>query len=905
MTISTGSKLGPYEVSSVLGAGGMGVVYRARDERIGRDVAIKVLPDSFSANEERRRRFEQEARAAGGLNHPNLVTIYDIGDHDGAPFLVMELLEGESLREKLEDDANVRIPSRKAADYAAQIAHGLAAAHDKGIVHRDLKPENIFVTNDGRVKILDFGLAKLETAEAADGLTDQKTAQRDTAPGAVMGTVGYMSPEQVRGRQVDHRTDIFAFGAILYEMLSGSRTFGGESSADTMSAILNEDPPELSGEGLPIPQALDRIVHRCLEKNREERFHSAHDLALSLEVLSGGSTTSGSRVVIEDGARSSMRRNTIMTLGVAVLVVGAFYAGRVLRSESVTATSDALVEPRLTQLTFQRGVEANPSVSPDGGSIVYSSIVGRGNSDIFVLRVGGENPVNLTSDSTEADVQPMFSPDGSRIAYANIGTDAPGIYVMGATGEARRRLTEFGGDPSWYPDGSAIVFSSEPVFDPKNRFGIAKLWRVDATTSEVIEIDIGGGDGVQPRISPDGRRIAFWGLPQGTGKRVIYTIPVEGGTPVAITTDESFNWNPAWAPNGDRLFFVSDRGGTMNLWQVAIDKDTGQKSGPFEAVTIGGQLNGEMSISADGAIVFTTGPVAESLKRHPVDSKLNLVGPPEEIYSGSRDLWSLDPSWDGDWVVIGAFDDREDLFVASADGSQFRRLTNDGFKDRMPRWGHDSESIFFYSDRSGRYGVWSVRRDGSGLKQLTRSDGDGLGIPVPSPDGTSIAYWVTDDPARFAALSELSKPLGEDNEVWFPALDDRIGFQPEAWSNDGKRIAGVGMFDNSIPVGVWFCDVEEMKCRKLTDDGMVVGWLPDGERLAVRGERSDRLEIVNVESMDVTEGMALPEGVTRPRLGNRDVVLSADGRWVWIIEADDQRDIWMLDYRTADVVETR
>ena len=287
MSLSAGMRLGPYEILGQIGAGGMGEVYRARDPRLGREVAIKVLPASFSADPDRLRRFEQEARAAGVLNHPNITAVYDIGSVDGAPYVVQELLEGETLRAAL---AGGRLAQRKAIDYATQIAHGLAAAHGKGIIHRDLKPENLFVTTDGRVKILDFGLAKLTQAEGATSeATSLPTETRGTEPGVVLGTLGYMSPEQVRGRPADARSDIFSFGAILYEMLSGKRAFHGDSAADTMSAILREDPPELSMTNQNMTPGLERIVRHCLEKSPDQRFHSAHDLAFDIEALSGTS----------------------------------------------------------------------------------------------------------------------------------------------------------------------------------------------------------------------------------------------------------------------------------------------------------------------------------------------------------------------------------------------------------------------------------------------------------------------------------------------------------------------------------------------------------------------------------------------------------------------------------------
>jgi eukaryotic-like serine/threonine-protein kinase len=298
MPLGSGIKLGPYEILSTLGAGGMGEVYRARDARLDRVVAIKVLPASFSADSDRLQRFAQEARAVAALNHPNILSIFDIGNQDGAPYVVCELLEGETLRDRLR---NGPLSLRKSIDHALQIANGLFAAHEKGIVHRDLKPENIFLTNTGRVKILDFGLAKLTRPEASSDSADAPTIQAATEPGAVMGTVGYMSLEQVRGKPAANRSDIFAFGAILYEMLSGKRAFYGDTSADTMSAILKEDPLEPSETDRHVPPGLDRIVRQCLEKNPAQRFQSAGDLAFGLEALTDASSTtkSGAQAAVQ------------------------------------------------------------------------------------------------------------------------------------------------------------------------------------------------------------------------------------------------------------------------------------------------------------------------------------------------------------------------------------------------------------------------------------------------------------------------------------------------------------------------------------------------------------------------------------------------------------------------------
>jgi len=323
VALASGTKLGDYQVKSLLGSGGMGEVYRARDARLGRDVAIKVLPALLSADSERLRRFEHEARAAAALNHPNILAVFQMGTYEGAPYLVSELLEGETLREQLNRG---RLSVRKAIDYGVQIARGLGAAHEKGIVHRDLKPENLFVTKDGRVKILDFGLAKLTQQQSSSG-HDAPTLTAETEAGVVMGTVGYMSPEQVRGQTADHRADIFAFGAILYEMLAGKRAFQKPTSPETMSAILNEDPPGISQVAANIPPALQRVVHRCLEKNPEQRFQSASDLAFALDALSdsGGSAHSATAARIATGAGKRWKAIVAAAVAVLALSVGGYF----------------------------------------------------------------------------------------------------------------------------------------------------------------------------------------------------------------------------------------------------------------------------------------------------------------------------------------------------------------------------------------------------------------------------------------------------------------------------------------------------------------------------------------------------------------------------------------------------
>src|SRR5271156_2450113 len=365
MALPGGTKLGPYEIVAPIGAGGMGEVYRAKDTRLGRDVAIKVLPEGFARDADRLRRFEQEARAVAALNHPNILAIHDIGEYNGAPFLVSELLEGHSLREELNSGA---LPTRRAVEDASQIAQGLAAAHDKGIVHRDLKPENVFVTKDGRLKILDFGLAKLAKLQtAADEDATLGAAAQETSPGTVLGTVGYMSPEQVRGEAADARSDIFALGSILYEMLSVQRAFRRDTSAETMTAILKEDPPEISTLSKPIAPALERIVRRCLEKKPQQRFQSARDLAFSLEGLSGTTSATAAHAALASPEKPG--RKWLMPLAAGLLLLIAVGAAGWFFGRGTGSTAPPLYH----QLTFERGLVFAARFAPDGRSIYYSA----------------------------------------------------------------------------------------------------------------------------------------------------------------------------------------------------------------------------------------------------------------------------------------------------------------------------------------------------------------------------------------------------------------------------------------------------------------------------------------------------------------------------------------------------
>ena len=540
MTLAAGSRLGPYEILSPLGAGGMGEVYRARDPRLGRDVAIKVLPASFSQDADRLRRFEQEAKAAGLLNHPNITAVHDIGRAgDGAPYVVQELLEGETLRASL---AGGRLPQRKTIDYAIQIARGLAAAHDKGIVHRDLKPDNVFVTTDGRVKILDFGLAKLTHTEERGPATSLPTASAGTEPGVVMGTLGYMSPEQVRGKAADARSDLFALGAILYEMLSGKRAFQGDSAADTMSAILREDPPDLSVTNASVSPELERVVRHCLEKSPDQRFHSAHDVAFALETMSGASAPR-----LEASKRRIPVRLSpgVFAAVIAALALGAFAGMWIGRPHAA---------PHLTfhRLTFRRGPIWNARFASDGNTIIYSaSYDGRQKPELFSTRL--DTPESLTLTVSDQWIQAIsrtgemlvLNPSRYSTGYSIIGT----LSQAPLSGIASRELLEDVGGADWSPDGSNIALVHATDWRYRLEYPVGKT--LYQTTGWIS----------YPRVSPKGDAVAFLDHPVfGDDRGSVALVDLTGKK-----TTMSENWESvqglAWAPSGDEIWFTSSGAG--------------------------------------------------------------------------------------------------------------------------------------------------------------------------------------------------------------------------------------------------------------------------------------------------------------------------------------------------------
>ena len=554
MALASGTKLGPYEIQSALGAGGMGEVYRAKDTRLDRAVAIKVLPESVANDTDRLRRFQQEAKTVAALSHPNIMAIHDIGTHDGSPFLVSEFLEGETLRQKIEAGP---LPQRRGIDYALGIALGLAAAHDKGVFHRDLKPENIFITRDERVKILDFGLAKLVRPE--EGQTEVTLTTPATLPGMVMGTVGYMSPEQVKGKPSDARSDIFSFGAVLYEMLTGKRAFKRDTSAETMTAILREEPPELSDTGWQGPLALQRILRRCLEKAPERRFQSASDLAFAIESLSGSSSalvaTSGTSSAVTPSLDSPAAKRSWMPWAAAfagaLLLAAVWFFGH---------ASSARPPLKYTRLTYQQGYVSNARFARDGQTVVYSA---QWNNDpLQVYTVRKEFPQSTKVDLPSATLLALSASGDMEIA---VDTTYNSWFTTGTMAEAQMT----GGTPraqekevlaaDYAPDGKTLAFVREANRKVQLAFPAGKV------------LYSGSGYMDYVRVSPSGKEVAFIEHPVYGDDRGWVSIVDEAGHHRQLTQEFATTQGLAWSPKGDEIWFTaSEAGADRQVYGVSM-----------------------------------------------------------------------------------------------------------------------------------------------------------------------------------------------------------------------------------------------------------------------------------------------------------------------------------------------
>ena len=829
VTLMPGTRLGDYEVKGLLGSGGMGEVFRAHDSRLGRDVAIKVLPSFLSRDHDRLRRFEQEARAAAALNHPNILAVFQMGTYEEAPYLVSELLEGNTLRGLL---LRGRLPVRKAIDYGIQIARGLAAAHEKGIVHRDLKPENLFVTRDGRVKILDFGLAKLTQSHLAPS-HNVPTATEGTEPGVVLGTVGYMAPEQVKGSATDHRCDIFAFGAILYELLTGKRAFQKPTSAETMSAILNEEPSSISQIIPNLPAALARVLHRCLEKNPEQRFQSASDLAFALDALSdsGGSTGIG---IAHEGPRKSY------LWALAAVVLCAFTVSAILffiRSPNATPT------PALTRLTWDSGLTTDPALSPDGKLLAYASDrSGEGYLDIYVQQVGGGEPLRLTHGPRD-NREPAFSPDGTRIAFRSEQDDT--VYLVSTLGGSARRLAQGAHRPQFSPDGKLIAYSSA------GDIGGPSLSIPGQDRIYVVSSDGGAPKQIRPDFvsaayatwSPDGQHLIFLGNPdlsKSPEETIDWYVTSLSGGPVTKTGAleitrrvklegglQVYPWvlvTPVWESNGRGLVFSARHGDTTNLWRIAISPQTWKVTGLPQQLTYGSALEASPSVGSNAGVArvaFSSANETTSVFSLLINANQGkALGQPQLLTSNASGSTEASLSHDGSRVVfVSLRPDSQEVWMKNLQTGQESALTSGGSVKYTPIFSPDGSQISFAESQS--WNVYVMPSAGGAAEMVCKGCGE---VTDWSPDGKHIMgntvdgqAWLLDVPSWHR--SDLL-PAGHWNATNFFSPDNHwFTFEEHGPGYDRVYIAPLTRLP--VPENSWIA----------INDLFNAVWSPDGNLL--------------------------------------------------------------------------
>jgi len=843
--LTSGVHLGPYEIYSLLGAGGMGEVYRGRDPRLGRDVAIKVLPSNASTDPGRLQRFEQEARAAAALNHPNILAVYDVGVHDGVPYIVSELLEGQTLRDCLSKGP---IPVRTALDYAVQIAQGLAAAHERGIVHRDLKPDNVFVTSHARVKILDFGLAKLIDQEST-GLVSSvlPTSPPGTSPGLVLGTTGYMSPEQVRGELVDRRTDIFALGVVLYEMLTGRRAFVRETVPETMTAILRDDTPDIHNSNPQVSSSLDQLLRRCLDKDPARRFQSTQDLAFALSTAGTASTSSGAAVTMAPAtAPEPVRGRSYVALAataVVALALGAILA-TAFRPQAVTPTAALRrltislpdTEPLAPAGTAPLGLERTAiAISPDGSRVVYVAL--RNGMRQLVVR-DLERFESRPIRGTEGAYSPFFSPDGTSVGFFSQSS--------------LKKVSLLGGDPvtvtearqarsgGWLPDGSIVFgnFEGSVLLQvPPTGSGS----RTVATTSYAFQgvaplpvsthvlIDIRAG------ANPDLNTIEVVAIADGARK-----VLVQGGT------------HPVYAEG--RLLFM--RGGA--LFAVPFDIDRLEVTGTPLVVLEGIRTEtvgaGQVGISRDGTLVYIDGTPA--WEGTPVmvtrDGKSQPLGAPKQVYGS----FALSP--DGRRAAFQVVGSTADVWVFEIGRGTFTRLTQTG-RNGAPIWSPDGHQIAYNSNQDGNSSIMARPSDGSGIETPLWTDPKLRCVPYSwSPDGKTLAAGCSTEESGNEDLYMLT--LGGSPSAT-PFVNTPFSDWDGRFSPDGKWIAYISDSSGQYEVYVRPFSGPGSQWQISTGGGEEPVWSRDGKEIFYRnGTKWMAVDVKSVPGFSATPPRLLFSG---------------------------------------------
>jgi eukaryotic-like serine/threonine-protein kinase len=864
MELAPGQKLGPYEILSPLGAGAMGEVYRAHDPQLNRDVAIKVLSELASSEPDSLRRFEQEARAAAALNHPNILAIYQMGTYEGAPYLVSELLEGQTLQESLRIGP---LPLRKAIDYGVQIANALSAAHEKGIVHRDLKPGNLFCTRDGRIKILDFGLAKLRPSEDAAHL-----APTITMHGVVWGTPGYMSPEQVRAQATDHRSDIFAFGAILYEMVIGMRAFEKTTTADTMSAVLNEEPPSISQVAPNTPVALQMIVSRCLEKKPEHRFQSASDLAFALRALSDSTTSSSTGFY---GKKPELPRGLgFLTAGAALVILG----GSILAYFWLRTPP----EPRVSNYVQLTHDGQQKSLIGTDGSRLYLGL-GIGSSGSFTahgvaeMSVSGGEPRTISITPSPDMVPVDLSPDGTELlAVDGRGSPPKGpLWSLPLVGGSPRRLGDtIGQTAAWSPDGKMLAYAN-----------LSDLYLAKADGAESRKLVSANGNVKHIVWSPDGGHLRF-DTTESTGdlgQQLVWEVSVLGTDRHRLFEglhDPPDECCGRWSADGNYFIFQSN-GQIWTLLQESRFFHTEPKPIPLTSSPL--SLSSPLP-SRDGKRLFVIGQTYRGeLMRY--DSKSGQFSP----FLGGISAEYLDFSKDGQWAAYVSYPEGS-LWRSKVDGSERRQLTYPPLHAMLPRWSPDGKKIVFFDfeSSSGKpSSIYVVSPEGGTPMQLLPDDAGHQLDPNWSPDGSKIVYGgQSNDPSSVIHTLDLaSRHVSE--------LPGSQGFYSPRWSPNGRYIAAF----SADSLRLMLFDLRDQKWAELAQGSFSwLNWSRDGQHIYVLDSRGrDAVLRIRINDHNSEEVANLKNFLTAGQHGGS-LAIAPDDSPLLLHEAG-SRDVYALDWK--------
>jgi len=855
MTLPAGTKLGPYEIVEPIGAGGMGEVYRARDTRLGRDVAAKVLPAGFAGDSERLKRFEQEARAAAALNHANICSIYDAGQHDGHIFLVMEWLQGRTLREQL---AEGRIPIHTVIDLAIEISDALDAAHSRGIIHRDIKPANIFITDRGHAKVLDFGLAKVVGA----GLTQAETAvtlgrAELTSPGATVGTVAYMSPEQAFGKVVDTRTDIFSFGAVLYEMATGEQAFTGSTTAAIFDGILHSSPPLLAHADRGVPEGLRHVIERALEKEPDLRFQHASDLRSELKRLRRdvGSTASPSSATklpasaapaTSSGSSDSevvvavLKRHRAKVLGgalVLAMLLGAAGYGIYRYVAGAPLASAPLETMQISRLTSSGDVQM-AALSPDGRYVAYVSS-SEGKQTLWLKQVGTDSQVQIVKPDSGTYRGVAFSPDGSFIEYSHYDRSADYwiLYRIPTLGGTPQRLVDDVDSPvTFSPDGSHFAFV-------RLALGKNKVFSAAADGSNVREL--AGADLPEylnrdgPSWSPDGRAVAASAeVLAGHWHPQLLQVPTGGGALAPLKIPLTPNWfsigQVAWLPRGNGLLAVVAASSLSALqlgqiWRLSYPDGAAQRItndlNDYSGISLSKDGKDFVTVESQSTASIWVGSVAQT-------SALRQITPLNSNLYGENGLtWTPN----GQIVYFSAEGGTYELWGMDSDGSNPRQLTSTP-PDDSPRVTPDGRAIVFRSGRSGSVDIWKMNVDGSGLTQMTHTE-SATEFDI-SPDGKWLVYASLS--GNNAVISKM--PLQGGHSIQIAAGSYPAGITPVAISPDGKWLAFPSVWSANLRYSALAYDLVPLEGGKavsvkttlpssIDDVGRRFGWSPDGKAL--------------------------------------------------------------------------